>query len=86
MKLNKNVLVYVSEPEHPEYHAPSDDDIQVEDQPYANDASPTAESPRYITDSDSIGEDDDEDLEEDPSEEHEPEDDDEHPKEDPNKE
>nr|GEZ81359.1 hypothetical protein [Tanacetum cinerariifolium] len=31
-------------------------------------------------------EDDDEDLEEDPSEEHEPEDDDEHPKEDPNKE
>nr|GEW23695.1 hypothetical protein [Tanacetum cinerariifolium] len=43
------------EPEHPEYHAPSDDDIQVED--------------------------DDEDLEEDPSEKHEPEDDDEDPNE-----
>ncbi|GJZ53965.1 hypothetical protein Tco_0608850 [Tanacetum coccineum] len=42
--------VYVPEPEHPEYHAPSDDDIQVEDQPYADDASPTAESPGYIDD------------------------------------
>nr|GEU84350.1 hypothetical protein [Tanacetum cinerariifolium] len=52
--------VHVSEPEHPEYHAPSDDDIQVED--------------------------DDEDLEEDPSEEHELEDDDEDPDEDPNEE
>nr|GEX72984.1 cysteine-rich receptor-like protein kinase [Tanacetum cinerariifolium] len=50
--------VYVLEPEHPEYHAPSDDDIQVED--------------------------DDEDLEEDPNEEHEPEDDDKDPEEDPN--
>nr|GEW18416.1 hypothetical protein [Tanacetum cinerariifolium] len=49
-------------------------------------ASSTAESPGYIADSDSMGEDDDEDLEEDLSEEHEPEDDDEDPKEDPNKE
>nr|GFD35927.1 hypothetical protein [Tanacetum cinerariifolium] len=56
------------------------------EEPHADDASLTAESPGYITDSNSIGEDDDEDLEEDPSEEHEPEDDDEHPKEDPNKE
>ncbi|GKF25514.1 hypothetical protein Tco_0081408 [Tanacetum coccineum] len=78
------------EPEHLEYHAPSDDDIQVEDQPYADDASLTAESPGYIADSDSMEEDTDkdsinypdepedgdEDPEEDPSEEHEPEDDD----------
>nr|GEX63996.1 hypothetical protein [Tanacetum cinerariifolium] len=61
------------EPEHPEYHAPSDDDIQVEDQPHADDASLTAKLPGYITDSDLMEEDDDkdpdEDLEEDPSEE-----------------
>nr|GEU66544.1 hypothetical protein [Tanacetum cinerariifolium] len=62
------------------------DDIQVKDQPHADDASPTVESPGYIADSDSMGEDDDEDPDEDPSEEHEPEDDDEDPKEDPNKE
>nr|GEU31721.1 putative reverse transcriptase domain-containing protein [Tanacetum cinerariifolium] len=60
IELDEYVTVYVSEPEHPKYHAPSDDDIQVED--------------------------DDEDLEEDPSEEHEPEDDNEDPKEDPNEE
>ncbi|GKG19088.1 hypothetical protein Tco_0376187, partial [Tanacetum coccineum] len=71
MELDEHVPVYVSE-----YHAPSDDDIQVEDQPYADDASPTTEAPGYITDSDSMEEDDDEDLEEDPSEKHEPEDDD----------
>ncbi|GJR15402.1 hypothetical protein Tco_0798054 [Tanacetum coccineum] len=34
MELDEHVRVYVSEPEHPEYHASSDDDIQVEDQPY----------------------------------------------------
>nr|GEU90749.1 putative reverse transcriptase domain-containing protein [Tanacetum cinerariifolium] len=60
MKLDEYVLVHVLEPEHPKYHAPSDDDIQVEDN--------------------------DEDLKEDPSEEHELKDDDEDPKEDPNKE
>ncbi|GKG46630.1 hypothetical protein Tco_0501476, partial [Tanacetum coccineum] len=75
---------------HPKYHAPSDDDIQVENQPYAEDASPIAESPGYLADSDLMEEDtdadyidypdepeedDDEDPEEDPSEEHEPEDD-----------
>nr|GFB20721.1 hypothetical protein [Tanacetum cinerariifolium] len=60
-------LVYVSKPEHPKYHAPLDDDIQVEDQPYVDDALPTAESPGYIADSDSMGEDGDEDPEEDPS-------------------
>nr|GEY42810.1 hypothetical protein [Tanacetum cinerariifolium] len=58
--LDEHVTVYVPEPEHPEYHAPSDDDIQVED--------------------------DDEDLEEDPTEEYEPKDDDEDPEEDPNEE
>nr|GEV77954.1 putative reverse transcriptase domain-containing protein [Tanacetum cinerariifolium] len=60
MELDEHVPVYVLEPKHPEYHAPSDDDIQVED--------------------------DDKDLEDDPSEEHEPEDDDEDPEEDPSKE
>ncbi|GKB78027.1 hypothetical protein Tco_0944922 [Tanacetum coccineum] len=44
------------EPEHPEYHVPSDDDILVEDQPYADDASPTAESRGYIANSDSMEE------------------------------
>ncbi|GKB03465.1 hypothetical protein Tco_0831608 [Tanacetum coccineum] len=39
MMLEEHVPVYVPKPEHPEYHVPSDDDIQVEDQPYANDAS-----------------------------------------------
>nr|GEU66992.1 putative reverse transcriptase domain-containing protein [Tanacetum cinerariifolium] len=86
MELDEHVPVYVLEPKQPEYHAPLDDDIQVEDQPHADDASPNAESPGYIADSDSMGEDDDEDPEEDPSEEHEPDDDDEDPEEDPNKE
>nr|GEU36774.1 putative reverse transcriptase domain-containing protein [Tanacetum cinerariifolium] len=31
MELDELVSVYVSKAEHPEYHAPSDDDIQVED-------------------------------------------------------
>ncbi|GKF15110.1 hypothetical protein Tco_0056572, partial [Tanacetum coccineum] len=96
----EHVSVYVPEPEHPEYHVPSDDDIQVKDQPYADDASPTAESPRYIADSDLMEEDtdedsidypdkpedDDEDPEEDTSKEHELEDDNEDPEEDPNEE
>ncbi|GKE84944.1 hypothetical protein Tco_1558686, partial [Tanacetum coccineum] len=59
MELDEHVPVYVLEPEHPEYHAPSDDDIKVEDQPYNDDASPTAESPGYIADSDSMEEDTD---------------------------
>ncbi|GJS14382.1 putative reverse transcriptase domain-containing protein [Tanacetum coccineum] len=79
-ELDEHVPVYVPEPEHPEYHAPSDDDVQVEDQPYADDASPTAESPGYIADSESMEEDSidyldepedgDEDPEEDPEEDH----------------
>nr|GEW67440.1 putative reverse transcriptase domain-containing protein [Tanacetum cinerariifolium] len=31
MELDEHVPVHVPEPEHPEYHAPSNDDIQVED-------------------------------------------------------
>nr|GEU81231.1 reverse transcriptase domain-containing protein [Tanacetum cinerariifolium] len=60
MELDKHVPIYVSTPKHPEYHAPSDDDIQVEDQPYADDVSPTTESPGYIADSDLMEEDTDE--------------------------
>ncbi|GKA31683.1 hypothetical protein Tco_0717988 [Tanacetum coccineum] len=61
MELDEHVPVYVPEPKHPEYHAASDDDIQVEDQPYADDALSTSESPGYIADSDSMEEDTDED-------------------------
>ncbi|GKG01082.1 hypothetical protein Tco_0305787, partial [Tanacetum coccineum] len=61
MELDEHVPVYVSEPKNPEYHAPSNDDIQVEDQPNADDASPTVESPGYIADSDTMEEDTDED-------------------------
>nr|GEW98426.1 hypothetical protein [Tanacetum cinerariifolium] len=86
MELDEHVPVYVLELEQPEYHAPSNDDIQVKDQPHADDASPTAESHGYIADSNSIKEDDDEDPEEDPSKENELEDDDEDPEEDPNEE
>nr|GEW32944.1 hypothetical protein [Tanacetum cinerariifolium] len=57
MELDEHVPVYVSEPEHPEYHVPSDDDMQVKDQPYADDASPIAESPRHIVDSESMDKD-----------------------------
>ncbi|GJV97149.1 hypothetical protein Tco_1548726 [Tanacetum coccineum] len=80
MELDEHVLVYVPKPEHPEYHVPSDDDIQVEDQPYADDASLIAESPGHVADSESMEEDyidypdepedDDEDPEEDPEEDH----------------
>ncbi|GJV60741.1 hypothetical protein Tco_1466841 [Tanacetum coccineum] len=87
MELDEHVPVYVSEPEHPEYHVPSDDDIPVEDQPYADDASPTAESPGYIVDSDSMEEDSidyqDEPEDDDGDDE---EDDDEDPEEDPSEE
>ncbi|GKA84486.1 hypothetical protein Tco_0806081 [Tanacetum coccineum] len=87
MELDEHVPVYVPEPEHPEYHTPSDDDIQVEDQPYADNASPTAESPGYIADSDSMEEDTDEDSIDYPDEpEDGEEDDDEDPEEDPSEE
>ncbi|GJV04290.1 hypothetical protein Tco_1337859 [Tanacetum coccineum] len=43
-------------PEYPEYLAPSDEEVPVEDQPYAAADSPIALSPGYIADSD-LGED-----------------------------
>ncbi|GKG23185.1 hypothetical protein Tco_0388488, partial [Tanacetum coccineum] len=95
IELDEHIPVYVPELEHPEYLVPSDDDMHVEDQPYADDVSPITDSPGYIADLDSIEEDtdedsidypdepedDDEDLEEDDDED--PEED---PKEDPNEE
>nr|GEW88695.1 putative reverse transcriptase domain-containing protein [Tanacetum cinerariifolium] len=56
MVLDEHVPVYVLEPEHSEYHVPSDDDMQVEDQLMLM----TLHKPK----------DDDEDLEEDPEEDH----------------
>nr|GEV73275.1 hypothetical protein [Tanacetum cinerariifolium] len=43
---------YVPGPEYPEYLAPADDEIIVEDQPYADYASPVALSPGYVADLD----------------------------------
>ncbi|GKF24268.1 hypothetical protein Tco_0076590 [Tanacetum coccineum] len=54
---------YVLGPEH------TDDEIVAEDQPYAKDVSPPAQSPDYVPDTDpeaDLEEDDDEDPEEDP--------------------
>ncbi|GKD24379.1 hypothetical protein Tco_1230593, partial [Tanacetum coccineum] len=56
-------LDYVPDPEY------ADDEIVTEDQPYAEDASPTAQSPNYVPESDpeaDLEEDDDKDPEEDP--------------------
>ncbi|GKA06726.1 hypothetical protein Tco_0685950 [Tanacetum coccineum] len=58
---------YVPAPEYPEYVAPSNDEIPVEDQPLPADASPTAQSPGYVADSDPSKEDPEEDLDEDPA-------------------
>ncbi|GKE35589.1 hypothetical protein Tco_1454911, partial [Tanacetum coccineum] len=66
---------------------PEMDPYEVEDQPYADDASPTAESPGYIADSDSMEEDTDDDSIDYPDEPEDcEEDDDEDPEEDPSKE
>ncbi|GJT17483.1 putative reverse transcriptase domain-containing protein, partial [Tanacetum coccineum] len=43
---------YVPGPEYPEYLAPSDEEVLVEDQPYAIADSPIALSPGYVADSD----------------------------------
>ncbi|GKE54720.1 hypothetical protein Tco_1489876, partial [Tanacetum coccineum] len=72
-------LDYVPGPEEPEQAPPlpdyvpglehADDEIVAEDQPYAEDASPTAQSPDYVPDIDPEAdpeEDDDEDPKEDP--------------------
>ncbi|GJX87715.1 putative reverse transcriptase domain-containing protein [Tanacetum coccineum] len=55
MELDEHVPVYVLKPEHPEYHVPSDDVIQMK-----------KDSIDYLNEP----EDDDEDLEEDPEEDH----------------
>ncbi|GKE49552.1 hypothetical protein Tco_1480810 [Tanacetum coccineum] len=73
------IMNYVPGPEEPEHAPPSpdyvpgakhaDDKIIAEDQPYAEDASPIAQSPDYVPESDPEAdpeEDDDEDPEEDP--------------------
>ncbi|GKC42891.1 hypothetical protein Tco_1060613 [Tanacetum coccineum] len=87
MELDDHVPVYVPEPEHLEYHAPSDDNIQVEDQPYDDYASPTDESPGYIAHSDATEEDTEEDSIDYPDEpEDSKDDDDEDPEEDPSEE
>ncbi|GKC58718.1 hypothetical protein Tco_1086316 [Tanacetum coccineum] len=77
IELDEHVPLYDLEPKHPEHHVPSNDDIQAEDQPNAEDASPTAESPGYSADSDPIEDDTDADsidYPDDESEEHESED------------
>ncbi|GKB68687.1 hypothetical protein Tco_0930099, partial [Tanacetum coccineum] len=43
---------YVPEAEYPEYLAPSDAKVPIEDQPLLDDASPTTLSPGYVADSD----------------------------------
>nr|GEV78004.1 putative reverse transcriptase domain-containing protein [Tanacetum cinerariifolium] len=72
MELDEHVPVHVLEPEHPEYHASSDDDIQVED----DDKDPEEDLEKYPSKKHEP-EDDNEDLEEDPNKEHKPEDSDE---------
>nr|GFB74016.1 hypothetical protein [Tanacetum cinerariifolium] len=62
IELDEHSLVYAPEPQHPEYHAPSDDDIQVEDDDDDPEEDPSKEHEP---------EDDDEDPKEDPNEEHE---------------
>nr|GFC24267.1 hypothetical protein [Tanacetum cinerariifolium] len=66
MELDEHVPVYVPKPEHHEYHAPSDDDIQVED-----DNEDPEKDPEEDPSEEHELEDDDEDPEEDPNKEHE---------------
>nr|GEW25101.1 hypothetical protein [Tanacetum cinerariifolium] len=72
IELDEHVHVHVPEPEHPEYHAPSNDDIQVED-----DNKYLEEDPREDLSKEHEPKDDDEDPEEDLNKKHEPEDSDE---------
>ncbi|GJZ99094.1 hypothetical protein Tco_0671645 [Tanacetum coccineum] len=58
---------YVPGTEYPEYVAPSDDEIPVEDQPLPADAFPIALSPGYVADSDPFEEDPKDDPKEDPA-------------------
>ncbi|GJS75089.1 hypothetical protein Tco_0724970 [Tanacetum coccineum] len=57
---------FVPEPVYPEFMPPEDEVFPAEEQPLPAAVSPTADSPRYITDSDP--EEDEEDPEEDPKE------------------
>nr|GFC87281.1 hypothetical protein [Tanacetum cinerariifolium] len=57
-------IPYVPELEYPEYLAPSDDEVPIEDQPLPADALPIAASPDYVADSEPE-EDPKEDLEDD---------------------
>nr|GEY36475.1 hypothetical protein [Tanacetum cinerariifolium] len=67
MKLDEHVPVHVLKPEHPEYRAPLDDDIQVENDDEDPEEDPSEEhEPK----------DDDKDPKDDPNEEHEPKDED----------
>nr|GEU98324.1 ulp1 protease family, C-terminal catalytic domain-containing protein [Tanacetum cinerariifolium] len=68
IELDEHVPVHILEPEHLEYHVPSDEDVQVEDDDDDPEEDPSEEHEP---------EDDNEDPEEDPNEEHEPEDSDE---------
>ncbi|GJR69403.1 hypothetical protein Tco_0015468 [Tanacetum coccineum] len=73
MELDEHVPVYVLEPEHPEFHQPSADDIRVEDQPYVDDASPTADEehkPEDDDDDDDTNDKDEEPTEDEEEEEH----------------
>nr|GFA52914.1 hypothetical protein [Tanacetum cinerariifolium] len=72
IELDEQVHVHVPEPKHPEYHAPSNDDIQVED-----DNKYLEEDLREDLSKEHEPKDDDEDPEEDPNKKHEPEDSDE---------
>nr|GEW31655.1 putative reverse transcriptase domain-containing protein [Tanacetum cinerariifolium] len=72
MELDKHVPVHVSVPEHLEYHAPLDEDVQVED----DDEDPE-EDPEEYPSEEHEHDDDNENPEEDPNEEHKPEDSDE---------
>nr|GFA67257.1 hypothetical protein [Tanacetum cinerariifolium] len=57
MELDEHVPIYVPEPKHPEYHALSDDDIQVED---------NNEDPEEVPEEDPLEEHKPEDDDEDP--------------------
>nr|GEW25854.1 hypothetical protein [Tanacetum cinerariifolium] len=72
IELDEHVPVHILEPEHPEYHAPSDDDIQVKD----DDEDPEEDPEEYLS-KEHEPKDNNEDLEEDLNEEHKPEDSDE---------
>nr|GEU76365.1 putative reverse transcriptase domain-containing protein [Tanacetum cinerariifolium] len=65
IELDEHMSVHVPKPEYLEYHAPSDDDIQVKDDD---------EDPKEDPNVEHKLEDDDKDPKEDPNEEHEPED------------